>query len=395
MEAVIIEEKPAFARGRVERVVQRSAARIEPPCQYFGRCGGCHYQHIGYHDQLAFKAEILKETLRRVAKVDLPIEIETHASPPLNYRNRTRFHLRSLPEFAIGYFRHGSRELLPVRECPISSPLINRALSALWKAGEALQVPAEVNEVELFANHGDDRLLAELYVRDFHAKDTLCKLAGIMAELMPEATGIVAFQSAAGKPYRAQPPELLWGESTFSYMVNHQSYRVSAGAFFQTNRHLVGRMIDLAIAGRHGKLALDLYAGVGLFTLPLARRFKRVIAVESSSVSAEDLRASAPGNVKVSSQSTRTYLASAAGSLRPDLIVVDPPRTGLGNPVCQEISRLAASEIVYVSCDPATLGRDLKQLTKSGFKIVELHLIDLFPQTFHIETCAILRRQVS
>ena len=151
-------------------------------------------------------------------------------------------------------------------------------------------------------------------------------------------------------------------------------------------------MIELGVNERKGRVALDLYSGVGLFALPLARRFERVIAVESSPLSIDDLRANVRANVKVSAQSTEAYLTSVAGTLKPDLIVVDPPRTGLGTAVSTQIARLAAQEIVYVSCDPATLARDLKQLTSDGRKIAEIHLIDLFPQTFHIETCLVLRR---
>ena len=176
------------------------------------------------------------------------------------------------------------------------------------------------------------------------------------------------------------------------YAAGGETYRVSAGAFFQTNRYLVGSMAELALNDRKGNLALDLYSGVGLFTLPLARRFERVIAVESSQVSVEDLRASAPANAKVSAQSTEKYLTRAAAKLRPDLVIADPPRSGLGSVVCREIVRLAAKEVVYVSCDPATLARDLKQLISSGYAVVQMHLIDLFPQTFHIETCSVLRR---
>jgi len=151
-------------------------------------------------------------------------------------------------------------------------------------------------------------------------------------------------------------------------------------------------MVQLVVAERQGRMALDLYAGVGLFALPLARRFERVIAVESSRVSVDDLRANAPANVKVSSQSVQAYLTSVADTLKPDLIVVDPPRAGLGATIATHVSHMGSREIVYVSCDPATLARDLKQFTSEGWKIVEMHLIDLFPQTFHIETCGVLRR---
>jgi 23S rRNA (uracil1939-C5)-methyltransferase len=177
-----------------------------------------------------------------------------------------------------------------------------------------------------------------------------------------------------------------------NYEAAGESYRVSAGAFFQTNRFLVELMVRFTVGKCHGRMALDLYSGVGLFAVPLARRFERVIAVESSPMSVDDLRANAPANVKVSSQSSEAYLTSVAGTLKPDLIVADPPRAGLGTTVTTQISRLNPKEIVYVSCDPATLARDLKQLISDQWKVAELHLIDLFPQTFHVETCTVLRR---
>jgi 23S rRNA (uracil1939-C5)-methyltransferase len=177
-----------------------------------------------------------------------------------------------------------------------------------------------------------------------------------------------------------------------SYEAEGQVYRVSAGTFFQINRFLVPSMIQLGVGERKGRLALDLYSGVGLFAVPLAQRFERVVAVESSPLSVDDLRANVPANVRVSSQSVEAYLSSVADTLKPDVIFVDPPRAGLGTTVSAQIDRLASRELVYVSCDPATLARDLKQLTSGGLKIAEMHLIDLFPQTFHIETCTVMRR---
>lgn len=395
VEATIVEERPGFARAGLERVLQASELRTAPPCPYFGKCGGCHYQHTGYDQQLRLKSEILRETLRRTAKLELAMDIQTHASPPLHYRNRTRFHVRTKPQFQIGYFRHGSHELLAVRECPISSPLINRALTNLWRAGEANKMPAEIGEIELFANAADDRLMIELYLRaGSGVQDSPRNFSGDLAALLPEIHGVAGFaRSASRLPGQATPmPESLWGDGAMQYDVADASYRVSAGAFFQTNRHLVQHMVEIAVGERTGRVALDLYSGVGLFAVSLARRFGRVVAVESSPVSAADLRANVPANAKISSQSAEAYLTSVAGTLKPDLIVADPPRAGLGTAVCSQIGKLNAREIVYVSCDPATLARDLKQLTTLGWRISAMHMIDLFPQTFHIETCAVLRR---
>lgn len=395
VQAEIAEERPGFARAQLTRVLQPSPSRTQPPCPYFGECGGCHYQHISYEEQLRLKTEILRETLQRTAKLDLALEIQTHASPTFGYRNRTRFHLQATPHYAIGYFRHASHELLSIRECPISSRLINRALMQIWKLGELGQVPGQIGEIELFADADDEQLMAELYLRAGRVNDEdLIEFASALATAVPEVHGVSSFLHANSRARSAEPvkPRLLRGEASMSYEAEGQVYRVSVGAFFQTNRFLVPSMIQLAVGERKGRVALDLYSGVGLFAVPLAERFERVIAVESSPLSVDDLRANVPANVRVSSQSAEAYLTSVADTLKPDLIVVDPPRAGLETTVIAQMGQLASREIVYVSCDPATLARDLKQLTSGGWKIAEMHLIDLFPQTFHIETCTVIRR---
>lgn len=392
VEATTVEDRPGFARARLDRVLAPSSLRSEPPCPYFMECGGCQYQHIDYTAQLDVKTEILRETLRRTAKLELSVPIETHSSPPLNYRNRTRFHLRHSPEFAIGYFRQGSHELLPIQQCPISSALINRALETFWKLGATREVPADVAQVEMFSADNDERLLIELYL-DSQSNDhgALEDFARRLVSALPEVCGIVSFtRSARGSSERSAQEELLAGDKRLEYRVTDETYSVSAGSFFQTNRFLVPKLVELVIGAHQGRLGLDLYSGVGLFTVPLSHRFERVTAVESSP-SVQDLRANVSANVKVSAQSTEAYLLSAT-TLKPDFIVVDPPRTGLGARVCAQLNKLSAGAITYLSCDPATLARDLAQLISGGWRVSEVHLIDLFPQTFHVETCVMLRR---
>lgn len=393
IEATAVEERPGFARARLDRVLTPSPLRAEPACPYFTQCGGCQYQHIDYAAQLNFKSEILRETLRRTAKLELSVPIETHASPPLHYRNRTRFHLRHHPEFSIGYFRQSSHELLPVKQCPISSALINRALETFWKLGAAHEIPADVAQAEMFSADNDEQLLIELYL-DSQSNDhgALKDFARRLISALPEVCGIVSFtRSVRGSSERSAQEELLAGEKRLKYRVTDETYSVSAGSFFQTNRFLVPKLAELVVGAHQGRLALDLYSGVGLFAVPLAQHFERVVAVESSPPSLQDLRANVSANVKVSAQSTQAYLLSAT-TLKPDFIVVDPPRSGLGARVCTQLNKLSAGAITYLSCDPATLARDLGQLISGGWRISEVHLIDLFPQTFHVETCVMLRR---
>ena len=386
VEADVVQQKAEFARARAHRVLSPSPARVEPHCPYFARCGGCHYQHATYEHQLEIKAAILKESLARIAKLQLETELQIHPSPPWNYRNRTRMRVHSAP-FALGYYRFGSHSLLPVEECPISSPLINRAIAALWEVGRAGKVPDTSGEIEFFANAEDTRVLAQLYVTDSAAPDGLLKeFYAEMLQALPETAGVISFRAepAAHAPRSEALPQMVQGAGELTYHTAHHDYRVSAGAFFQVNRHLTDELVKIVSGDREGRTALDLYAGVGLFAVPLARNFERVVAVESSQISHSDLQYNSLENVKAVHATTEQYLQRSINT--PDLVVVDPPRGGLGETVAQALGRLQAPRLTYVSCDPATLARDLRVLSAAGYAIEQAHLVDLFPQTFHLES---------
>ncbi|MBZ5658096.1 MAG: class I SAM-dependent RNA methyltransferase [Acidobacteriia bacterium] len=393
VEAEIAQQKPGFARGSVTRLVEPSAERVAARCPYFQQCGGCHYQHIPYQRQLEFKAGILRETLQRVAKIDLREEINLHGSPPWHYRNRTRLQVETAPEFTLGYFRLGSHELLPVRECPISSPLIDRTIARLVEL-QGCECPADVEEVELFADTADARLLVWAFcARGADIKGLLRWAERLPHELLKIA-GISFFpsrrRSEDDAPAEMKPLARL-GDQATRYRVRETDYRVSAGAFFQVNRHLVDELVSVVTANASGETALDLYAGVGLFSTVLARSFHHTFAVEASLISHSDLVQNVPANVKAVGMRTEDYLSRPVRK-RPDLVVIDPPRTGAGKAVTRWLVELGAPRIRYVSCDPATLARDLAPCLASGYRIEEAHLFDLFPQTFHIESVMLLAR---
>jgi 23S rRNA (uracil1939-C5)-methyltransferase len=405
VEAEILEERPGFARARLVRLLEPAAERAEPVCPYFGTCGGCQYQHASYPAQIRYKAEILRETIARIAKIELP-EIRTHAGEAYGYRNRTR--MRVIPtssgdnKFAVGYYRMGSHEFLPVRECPISSPLIVRAIGAVWTLAKTTAAPRGLVEIELFANGDDSALLAEFLVESSNDTSELRGFAEQLKSAMPEIVGVAALPRPRRESDDAvAAPELdanpvgqvtpLVGEPSLRYKVGEYSYRVSAGSFFQTNRFLTATLVELVTAGAAGKRALDLYAGVGLFTVPLAKAFERVMAVESSPVSYRDLCANPPSNVNAIESTTEAFLTRSGGP-KPDFAVVDPPRAGLGRRTAVSLGRIAATTLIYVSCDPSTLARDLPHLFAGGYRITQAHLVDLFPQTFHMETVLRLER---
>lgn len=390
IEAELVEEKPGFARAHATKILRPSVHRIDSGCRYFQKCGGCHYQHTNYEHQLQIKEGILKENLRRIAKLELQTGLTVHPSPQWNYRNRTRLKVRLQPEFAVGYYKYNSHEFLPIDQCPISSPLINQAISALWKAGSSGQISGELEEIELFANAEDDQLLVELYCSQNISEAAARKTAGNLQQSLPQTAGVVAFKRATAT---ADPkPIASAGATELQYKTDHGAYRVSAGAFFQVNRHLINELTKVATAESAGQTALDLYAGAGLFAVPLAKSFAQVIAVESSQTSQSDLAYNSPANLRTVRATVEQYLKSAPAKLSPDLVVLDPPRSGLGESVVRGLALLRAPRITYVSCDPATLARDLGGLLKAGYRVEQAHMLDLFPQTFHLETVLRLAR---
>jgi 23S rRNA (uracil1939-C5)-methyltransferase len=393
VEATLTEQKPGFARARLERVHAASPHRVGPGCQYFQRCGGCQYQHASYEHQLRIKAEILRETLRRTAKVELPCELQIHAASEGEwvYRNRTRLKVRAAPEFALGYYQSRSHELLPVEQCPISSPLINRAIASVWELGRAGEIPAAVRELEFFVDHADEVLLIEAYCELRTSQEAAEAVAEKLTRIIPEVKGAAVFELPPANQFVDPKRLAAFGKTAIVYATKLAAYRVSAGAFFQGNRFLIDELVGIVTGGAAGQLALDLYAGVGLFSVPLKQSFAQVIAVEASQTSFADLRQNAGQEVKAVRATTAQYLDQASGT-HPDLVVADPPRGGLGENVVRKLAGLGAARITYVSCDPSTLARDLRTLLSLGYRIDGAHMIDLFPQTYHIESVFHLAR---
>ena len=336
-------------------VTGASAERVAPPCPLFTHCGGCHYQHATYDFQVARKVDILREQLRRVGKIDYTGSIETISGPPLGYRNRAQFHIDS---GKIGYLAPRSHTLVPVTgECPIASPRLNQALEEMRARLHDPKFPRFAHSLELFTNE------AEVQVN-------ILETDRPVAKSFYEWTGSVV---------------------ALDYATSFGTFRVSPRSFFQVNRFLIEPLVDAALESASGKTALDLYAGVGLFALPMARRFETLIAVESGASAARDLEVNAArAELKLQTEQARVedFLRSFADT--PDFVLADPPRAGLGKAVVGQLERLAPPRITIVSCDPATLARDLAALT--GYRIDRLILIDLFPQTYHLETIAHLIR---
>lgn len=395
VDAAPVFDKGAFVEAEPVEILEPSRDRIAPGCMHFGKCGGCHYQHADYKAQLALKAGILHETLQHYGLAQLPA-VQTLAGRPWQYRNRIRLRIAEEDDrLRVGYLRRGTNDFLPIQECPIAAPLLWRAattLLALAEAEDATRWLRAIDEVEFFTSPDESMLQMTLFTRERHFAG-LKSLCQRLHEILPQLTGAGVLLLRSRPSRRAERPRPIagWGAQGFSYVVNDERYWVSRGAFFQVNRFLVEDLVHLVASSRQGKLAWDLYAGVGLFSRALRAGFAEVVAVEAA---ATDLAKTFKG------KGERAVAATALDFLRravlqrerPDLIVMDPPRAGVGSEVCALLGRIAVPEMVYVSCDPVTLGRDLAAMVDFGYRIDELHLVDMFPQTFHQETVVVLRR---
>ena len=382
----ITQSKRGYNTADPDEIIRAAPERIPPACPHFGACGGCHYQHANYESQLVFKQTILRETLER-GGVQAPDEISVLAAEPWHYRNRIRLAFDA--EGNPGYRARRSNNVVPISECPIAAPLLIE--SALTFAQLARQIAPSLRptEIALFCNADETALLIIIFIESAK-KIHFEELAEALHERISALRGVeLAIEGRAGQQPRTVAQ---WSATSLDYRAAGLDYRVDHGAFFQVNRWLVDDLAENVIAGHGGALALDLFAGVGLFARQLTQSFERVVAVEFSPSATQALAANLKGTTGIPVRaSTLDFLRRNSKSARPDLIILDPPRIGLGAETCALLAEIAAPALTCVSCDPATLARDLRALIASGYSIHSITLADLFPQTFHLETVVQLR----
>jgi 23S rRNA (uracil1939-C5)-methyltransferase len=392
----VLSKKKKFVRGRLGAVVEPSPERVAAPCPHFGKCGGCQYQHIPYDAQVRFKTEILRETLGRTGRIQWTGPIGSHVSPAFGYRNRAQWKLRGKQDSngantGIGYFEAGSVRLIAVDECTILSPRLAETLERLRALLGKSNILSAIDEIEAFADSSDEKVLLNL------SAEKLTDSAESIAKALREAIPFV--ESILVQDRKADAFELS-GPGFLTYSAGGAKFRVGHLSFFQVNRFLVDALVEAVLGDSRGRMALDLYAGVGLFTVPLTSRFERVIGVEANLAAAKDLEV----NLQASGGKSPTHRhATAEAFLRhwnetPDLVVLDPPRAGIEQELLARLKKLLPWRVNYLSCDPATLARDLAGLVGTAeapgpYEIRDINLFDIFPQTYHMEVLVRLKRR--
>ena len=366
----LTEEKRRFARAELLKVLEPSIDRITPHCPHFIACGGCHYQHMAYEEQLAAKRAILVDQLERIGKIENPPLQSAVPSPQLfNYRNQIQFQLSV--DGRLGFFEHGSDQVLEIQECHLPQGPINLvwpqleldSIPGLERVGIRLGIDNEI----MIALHGDQSSVPDLSVEGIDVS---------VAHLSPYGSQVLA-----GSDY------ILMG-------VLDRSFRVSAASFFQVNSQVAENLVEHILARldiERAALVLDVYAGVGLFSAFVAGQAGRVIAVESSESACDDFVVNLDefDNVELYQAPAERVLGGL--QLQPDVAILDPPRAGLDRHVVDALVRMAPKTIVYVSCDPATMSRDARRLVRGGYQLQEITLFDMFPQTYHLESVSIWR----
>lgn len=339
------QRKGRIVFAEIVEIFEPSAQRIVPRCEYAGICGGCDFQHLIYMAQLDAKVAIVRDCLKRIGKLEAADIAIVPSALEFGYRSRAKWHLDTQRR-RVGYFKRGSHDVIDVRECPILTPELQSKLR---------DIRENVDWEEFITDHAE-----------------------------------IEAASSAGE-VSVYSSDLLEPTHELDFFAAGERYSFDARSFFQGNQSMIDKLIELAIGDDSGAVALDLYCGVGLFTLPLARRFERVTGVESGSRAV----GSARKNVEHANLTNAEFVDAKVGDWLTanetevgsvDLVLLDPPRAGTEKGVVESIARIRPRSISYVSCEPSTLARDIRVLIDQGFGVDSITALDLFPQTHHVET---------
>ena len=364
----VTQDKKGYARAALINILEQSKKRIIPPCKYFSQCGGCHYQHMEYEDQLELKQQVVLEQFSRVPGFSEQILREIVPSPnEFHYRNNVQFSINENGK--LGFQAFGSNQIIPIDECLLPGDQILQS----WKLLDLEQFPG-LKRIHLREGLDEEILL-------ILESDNFLEIPSLELDVPVS----VIHLSEVGKIVMA-------GEDHLIFQVKDQFFHVSAESFFQVNISQTEKMIDLVCEylPKIGKTFLELYCGVGLFTRFLADRFELIYAVGESSSACDDFAINLDMYDHIN-----LYVGSAKDivpqlDIQPEAILLDPPRAGIDPRTLESILALQAPKIVYVSCDISTLARDLKRFLEGGYHLVELTPFDMFPQTYHIECIALL-----
>lgn len=379
----IVDEKKSFQRGKLVRILNLSADRVEPPCPHYFSCGGCSYQHVKYSRQLELKRQVVQETLKRIGGIEIGVNPVLGMEDPWHYRNKVEWHaLRKAGRFVMGYYINDSRILMDIGNCLLISQEMQEYSSFIKEHAEELRIPDN----------------CEIIVRQSSAsRDLMLIFGGTGASGINFAKMLNFREVASIYSIDEGISQLHYGDQTLPENLAGIEYQVSPLSFFQVNIEQTGRMLEVIKEYARleaGNTVLDAYCGTGSIALNLARSARLVVGIEAFKSAVKDAKRNAFNNHITNCKFIKGTCEDIVPGLEEhfNVVVLDPPRAGCKDKLIEAIIKKQPERIVYVSCNPATLARDLAEMTKAKYLVQAVQPVDMFPQTSHVETMVLLYR---
>ena len=408
--AVIEDVKSSYARGRIKQILHESVDRTAPLCALYEECGGCQLQHLSYEAQLRAKRAQVVDALTHIGKLpQIPVRETLRAEEPWNYRNKMQFPIgRNSGQIVIGCFAQGSHRIINTENCHIQRAENNDLANAAREIAEQLHIPVYNEDTHkgvlrhIVGRVGRSNDLMAVIVTATKQLPRVKDFVRMMRERLPNLVSVHQnIQTYRNNVIMGRDTQLLWGRPTIIDSLGRLNFHISPRSFFQVNTRQAERLYEqaLAYADLHGtETVIDAYCGTGTITLFLAQKARKVYGIEIVQPAILDARKNARDNhVKnaefIVGDATAVMPALYKQGVRPDVVVVDPPRAGCTETVLRTFANMKPQRIVYVSCNPATLARDLAILKGLGYLAQEVQPVDLFPQTSHVENVCLLKKQ--
>jgi len=402
---LILKTLKSVAFAKVLEVIEPSSERITPDCPYFPRCGGCTYRHIRYEEELRLKKQRVQDNLSRIGGSDVTVEEILGAQDTLRYRNKAQYPVSK--DGAVGFYRARTHEVIECEHCLLVRPEADAAAEALREYMQSCRVAGYdektgrglVRHLYIRSNAAGESLICVLVNGDKLPKED--RLVTLLRDACPKCTGIVlGTNTKKGNVILGDRYRTLWGSDRLEDTLCGKTFRLSVPSFYQVNRVQAERLYAKAIefAGLTGQeTVLDLYCGAGTITLALSDHAKKVLGAEIVPEAIDDARENAARNGVKNAEffcgdASDVAKKLARENLRPDVITVDPPRKGLAADVVESIAEMQPGRVVYVSCDSATMARDVKRLADLGYTAQRACAVDMFPRADHVETVVLLSK---
>ena len=386
-------KKKGYYEAELTKIIDKSPIRITPPCKYFGICGGCDYQYIPYNEQLNFKKDILEETLKRVGALEVSICDIIPSKESFGYRNRVQL---KVDHNVLGFYKRGSHDIVDIDKCLLVKDEINDTFGII----KDFLKNTSLNSSNIHIYSSDEQKILLTFIFDEKVDIPVKSIENFYSQYSSKFIGICIYKSKINKSKQEHLSHIkTFGQDYLFERAGDITYRVSSGDFFQVNSFQVENLISYItnyIKEKHFSKIIDVYCGVGTLTIPASKYVKNVIGIEANNTAIKDANYNKDSNksynidfLNIDAEKSAEFIEKE----QPDSVFFDPPRTGVKTSLLEKICSLKSlKSIVYVSCEPPILARDLKTLTDKGFKIKKTTLLDMFPQTYHIESITILER---